>query len=420
MSVYLSEFREYIGSVARLYNAASSFLSFYEQLVSEANEKRVDELPDNLRKMVLGGLRSDGEYSPNAYGKFAEEFFGIRLEDPKRYVAELRFTDKPNTRVLVQRPEFIEFVKLVKNVSKFILDRAGEKGITVEKAGRTDVTSPRELVLEVLDSAPKVSVGVNNFATLVCTIRKTTPSYMKITHSNVPMELLNTLGFAKLLEIGDYSVWGFSDYFTKWTLLYEPAPYVRTVLYGDIPYYYYIIVNGVPVLGRHLPDPIKQHMDKIVVPKTLGGAICMLNEIVWKMLRRLKPLASKWFKNYVSVEDIYVRKAWDSLEETGWSLPDYVKDKYLPSRELEYGYISVYRSNNFAISLVCEEGVVTGYREWYYRKRDFEIIKMKKYVTFPEFFNDMLPAIYLGVVDVALYRDNWIELLVVVREKQNE
>lgn len=420
MSVYFSEFREYIGSVARLYNAASSFLSFYEQLVSEANEKRVDELPDNLRKMVLGGLKSDGEYSPNAYGKFAKEFLGIRLEDPKRYVAELRFTDKPNTRVLVQRPEFIEFVKLVKNVSKFILGRAREKGITVKKTERTNVTSPRELVLEVLDSALKVSVGVNNFATLVYTIRKTTPSYMKITHSSVPMELLNTLGFAKLLEIGDYSIWGFPDYFTKWTLLCKPEPYVRIAPYDYIiPYYYYIIVNGVPVLGSP-PDPIKQHMDKIAVPKTLGGAICMLNEIVWKMLRRLKPLASKWFKNYVSVEDIYVRKAWDSLEEIGWSLPDYVKDKYLSSRELESGYISVYRSKNFAISLVCEEGVITSYRIWYYRKRDLKIGKMEKYVTLPEFFNDMLPAIYLGVVDVALYRDNWIELLVVVREKQNE
>ncbi|MGC8983583.1 MAG: hypothetical protein ACP5KA_07535, partial [Desulfurococcaceae archaeon] len=406
----------YLGRVARLHALASSLVDYYDAQIRQASGKSLRELPEELRKAVLGGLKPDGTYSENAYALFIKDFFGLSLEDPKLYVAKQRLGAELDVKVVAEESLFVELARLLRDVSGFVLRKARELGIEHAGAERTGGLSPEDLVAEVIKASYELSVGVNEFATGVWGLRKTTPSYMKKAYEDVPKDLLTVLGFSKLISLKEWELWGFPDYFTKCTLLHKD-------------YLYYMSING--VLLSRTPVRLREEAQRtgLSKPETLGGAICALNELVWRLNGLLYKVASKWYEGVVNIESKYIGEAWKSLKEIGWDIPEYLQLNFLrlyatleEARGSE-GLVGFSTTGSpFYFLEYREDGLLSEYIHWVYRgsydRSGFVEVELKRYglyIFLQELFNDLMPAIFLGAVDTTLYLDGRRALLILVR-----
>jgi len=417
MKLTYDDFRSYLRHVSRLYTLTSSFIKYYDDVIKQADGKNVHELHEELRNMVLGGLKPDGEYIENAYGLFIKDFTGLGIEDPKLYVSKLKLGAKPNVKVVVGESRFVEFIQLLNNISKFIVERAKELNlsdisVSIEE-GSYEQRALEDLIAEIIRTSYELSVGVNSFSAGVWGLRKITPYYMKKAYENISESLLNYLGFSKLISVKDYELWGFPDYFTK-CMLYQK--YVATP-YGGY-YDYYISINGVPALSESLKEV--QTANPIEL-KTLGGAVCTLNEVIWRYMDLLYETLSKWYEGSVNLEEKYVEEAWKSLSDIGWSMPEYLKGLYADFRDVLRGYVGSSSGSPFKFLIYGEDGVITKYTQWVYRgsydRSGFSEYKLSRYILLPELFDDLMPAIFLGVIDATLYLNNEKALLILVRTR---
>ena len=408
MKLTYDDFKDYLNRVSKLYTLTLNFIRYYDNVVKQANGRSVHELQEDLRSMVLGGLKPDGEYTENAYALFVKDFIGIYIEDPKLYVSKLMLEAKPNVKVIVKETRFIEFVRLLNKVSKFIMDKAKELNLSNIGAGiKEDDTKQQgieDLIAELIKTLYDLSVGVNAFSTCVWGLRKITPYYMKKVYEDIPENLLRSLGFSKLMSVKDWELWGFPDYFTKCTINYK---------------YKYIH----PYNCQHICISINGYSTTTEF-ETLGGAICSLNEVIWRYIGLLYEALSRWYEGVVDIERKYVEEAWKSLSEAGWNIPEYLKvggGKPLYNdlnRVLKY---NVYECSQFGpVFLKYNEGVATQYIEprcdcaqgcrWFSSA-------LPQYITLPELFDDLMPALFLGVADVTLYLNDEKALLILVRTK---
>jgi hypothetical protein len=85
-----------------------------------------------------------------------------------------------------------------------------------------EISAPRavekpihELIEEFIEKTQEITVGVNGFATSIWGLRKIMPSYMKEVYGNISKQVLDILGFKKLLGVKYVELWGFEDYFTQ-------------------------------------------------------------------------------------------------------------------------------------------------------------------------------------------------------------
>lgn len=413
MGLTYDGFRDYLNRVARLHALTRSFIEHYDSTIRRADGRRVYELREDVRGMVLGGMRPDGEYAENAYALLVKDLVGLYLEDPKLYVSKLRVGARPDVKVVVRETDFVRFVRLLNRISGFVLSRAGEllPGGASRGEGGAERRGVEELVAELLRASYDLCVGVHGFPTSVWGLRKITPRYLKRAYGNVPEGLLSVLGFSRLWSAGSYELWGFPDYFT------------RCVVYRDSYGYTYMYINGVPVRGA---DPVK--------PETLGGAICMLNEVVWRYSSLLRGTLSRWYEGVVDVEGEYVREAWSSLSDIGWHIPDYLtrpdypaKKLYAPFERALEGVVGTYGGSPFSFLVYDEDGVASKLVVWVYRgsydRSGFDERRLSRYILLPELFNDLMPAMFLGVVDVTLFLvEEGVErraLLVLVRTERS-
>jgi predicted metalloprotease len=239
-------------------------------------------------------------------------------------------------------------------------------------------------------------VGVNEFATSVWGLRKIMPSYMKKAYGGVSQEILNILGFKKLLGVKHVELWGFDDYFT------QSAIYCI----GKTPW---LVINNVPPSPGFLRgleginDPARRQTIFAEAKKvfnspliTLGGAICSLNQAAWSYTRRLGDIG-KWFKGYVNLETEYVRWAWERLGAAEWVVPEYLqylrnsRRHNLISQDLEFVNGFVYNENG-----VIEREVTRGSRDYC----KCEYVKPYGVTLLARIIYDLAPAMLLGVSDI--------------------
>lgn len=425
MRLTYDSFKDYLGRINKLYELTSSFIKYYNDVIKQANGKKVYELQEDVRSMILGGLKPNGEYAENAYALFIRDFTGLYIEDPKLYVSKLRLGMKPYVMVVVEETPFVEFIQLLNNISEFILNKAKEQnlGYTNSNGVKSDTGKQgvENIIAELIKTSHELSVGVHNFSTGVWGLRKITPHYMKKAYGSVPENLLKILGFSKLWSVKDYELWGFPDYFTE-IMLY--SKHVSTE-YGGYSYYY-ISINGIPTLSKSLKNvqtvnPVK--------PKTLGGAICILNEVIWRYNSLLHETMSKWYEGVINIEEKYVKEAWQSLNNIGWSIPEYLKDLYAEFKELLDGAIGSSSGSPFKFLIYDEDGIVSKYVQWVYRRSyersGFVEYKLSHYLLLPGLFDDLIPAIFLGVVDTPLHHTSSYlnyrkALLIIVRTKRSD
>jgi len=88
-------------------------LELYHAEIRLLHRRVVAELPEHVREMILGGLKSDGSYGENAYAKFVYDFLGLKLEDPQRYITSAKLWKMPDVKVVVEDSLQYNFVKFV-------------------------------------------------------------------------------------------------------------------------------------------------------------------------------------------------------------------------------------------------------------------------------------------------------------------
>ena len=409
MKLTYDDFKDYLSKVNKLYALTRNLIEYYDNVVEQANEKNVHELPKSLRNIIISGLKPDGEYSKNAYALFIKDFIGLYIDDPKLYTSKLRLGVKPNAKIVTKETKFMKFVRLLNKVSKFILNRTRELNLisnidTSTEESETKQQSIEELITKLIETSYALSVGVNTFSTSICGLRKITPHYMKKAYENLSEDFLRTLGFSRLVSIREYEIWGFPDYFTICTVHEN----------------YYLFINGVVSDSEWIPENL--WMTDIIRPKTLGGAICILNETIWRYINLLYDILSKGYKGIINIEEKYVEKAWKSLDDIGWNMPEYMKigiyeRLYSDFRDVLRGRIGSSYGSSFKFLIPDDDGIIKEYIQWVYRgsHSGFNTYSLSRYILLPELFDDLLPAIFLGVIDVTLYFNNQRALLILVR-----
>jgi len=412
------EFRKFLQVVAELNAHTSKILDWLKvnvyNIIGEGVQQAkapIGKWPEDIRKAVVMGLHVIGpqnaEYSPNAYALFIKDFFGLYIEDYRVYANKLALGEDISDLniVFTGDTQFINFVKDAHRVTEFILKKANEIGVSIDKP-KIESKSIEESVEKFIQKAYEVSIGVNNFATAVWGLRKILSAYMKKIYEGVPQQFLTTLGFEKLLEAKLVELWGFEDYFTQ-LAIYRGAE-------GE----YYFVINNVPLpiyFSRFL-NRLSTRAEQIQVLRgleelrelhTLGGAICALNEIIWRYIHRLSDIGAKWFKDYTDLEKAYADVTWKKLKEAGYDVPPYIRSVDFWLDIERHDIVQMLDNTKDSYWYLKEVGVIID---------DSGIVKQKisctsyscneESLTEPllaaRLFYDLMPAIFLGVADVTI------------------
>jgi len=371
--------------------------------------KEVQEAVD--KGLVVEPLKTP-YYSPNAYAMFLKDFLGVYLENPAAYVEKLVLgSELTDIDIVFEKTMFLEFVERIYKITGFILDKAREVGVEATLPNPVEVTQETiiaDVIERFIEKTYEVSVGVNRFATAVWSLRKTTPVYLKAIYGEAPQQLLDALGFRQLLKTKYVELWGFEDYFT------ELSTYCIEVYSRDCRYY--AVINNVPTplgflkyINERTKDVAKRTRilrlaEEVHKLKTVGGAICALNEAVWKYIRRLSDIGSKWFSNYVDLEKEYVDMAWRRLGEHGWSVPEYLGAGILQEHNVSSEYPDIIHSMIYDEKSDQIIGEVWTYRGYCLCSEHYfdDVLKEGKFSSITKLFSDLMPAIIYGVADVTL------------------
>jgi len=366
------DLKDYVSLVRKLYILTSDFINYYDNKIKQSHKKYLYELHADIRDMVLGGLKENCEYTEYAYGLFAEDFLGLSLEDRK-------LCTKPGARVVVKETKFVEYVRLLNKLSKFITDEATRRlnlSNNESKENNINQQNIEDLVTEIIKTSYDLSVGVNAFTTGVFGLRKITLEYRKKLYGNIPDDLLNALGFTTLINVKGSEIGGFPDYFTK-----------IVKLYNEYDRRYYVYINGVPILS------VSKKINTIEL-NTLGGAICTLNESIWRYIDFLYDMLSKWYNGIVNLEKEHIKEAWRSLDDFGWRMPEYLEasyNKYNRASYINFREILKAELSDEPEELLSynESGIIDDY-------------SLTRSIPLSELFGDLMAAIFLGVIDTTL------------------
>jgi hypothetical protein len=423
------EFRKYLQLAAELHGYASQIISWVNKNVLsvlggtevQKGSASFTKWPKEVQEAVVAGLVVEPlktpYYSPNAYAMFLKDFLGVYLENPAAYVEKLVLgSELTDIDIVFEKTMFLEFVERIYKITGFILNKAREVGVEVALPKPVEVTQETiiaDMIEKFIEKAYEVTVGVNRFATAVWSLRKITPGYLKAIYGEAPQQLLDALGFRQLLKTKYVELWGFEDYFTELSI------YCIEVYSRDCRYY--AVINNVPTplgfleyINKRTEDVAKRTRvlrlaEEVHKPRTVGGALCTLNEAVWKYLRRLSSIGTNWFSNYTNLEKEYVDIAWIRLGEYGWSIPEYLNVAGMPQKHnvsSEYPEISLSMMYDKEHDRVI--GEIETYRgycscsERYFGGVIKEGLVYPKLSSITKLFYDLMPAIIYGVVDVTL------------------
>jgi hypothetical protein len=411
------EFRKFLQVVAELNAYASKILEWLNvnvySVVGEGVQQAkapIGKWPEVIRRAVVMGLHVVGpqnvEYSSNAYALFVKDFFGLYIEDYRVYANRLALGEDVSDLniVFIGDTQFINFVKDAQRVTEFILKKSNEIGVNIAKP-KTEAKSIEELVEGFIQKAYEVSVGVNNFATAVWGLRKILPAYMKKIYGEIQQQLLTALGFEKLLETKLAELWGFKDYFTQLSVYCKDERLYFVINNVIPPLYFPTLLDNLSAVKRM---QIFEELKELQELSTLGGAICALNEIVWRYVHRLSSVGSKWFKGYTDLEKTYVDEVWKKLKEIGYEVPRYVKSENfcydVKHHNIVYALDDTKDSywNYYAVAgvIVDESGIIK--QKIYCSRCNCGAQTVSESLLASRVFYDLIPAIFLGTIDITI------------------
>lgn len=256
------EWKKYVtNSVIPLWKTAWMINEYFEELRREFDNLYLNEIKEEDKPLLLGGIRptSDEVYSHNSLAKFYLKFFGLRLKDLQSWILQQQHGETL-TEIVVEVVE-TEFIKLVKEILS-LLDYAlqyqtlisdfKEPQVDYEKLKRNP-EKVLELIKEFYQALLNISLNHNYGTFFLCSINQLSYKYMKAAYPRIDQALEFLQYEFGLMEL-------------DWNNPINP----ETQTFKDYTIYCFPEYN-----------PKKSG-------KSFGGAICKLNELIWKQFSSSK------------------------------------------------------------------------------------------------------------------------------------
>jgi hypothetical protein len=256
------EWKRYVRDyIIPLRDSADALVGYWNYLTGEIDNVSFNEIEtekdENFKKILLGGIREDENYSERSFAVFYSTFFGARLSNLQEYLISQKEGVTSQVTVVVEESEFMKFVENIKEKTSAILESASQNGFTdavnseLPEADFGALLEDPEKVIELVEAlynkSFKITVNYNQHTLFLWTIRKITRRYLEAAYP----ELQEEEKFDALK-----SFVGLDTYF-------EPEIEERTENDRTVKRDYTI---------WHLPD------------NSFGGLICGLNDSVWEYL----------------------------------------------------------------------------------------------------------------------------------------
>ncbi len=409
-------FRKYLEKVRKVNRLSRRILEYYARLEA-LNGKKVNEVEKEFMYMILGGLNNNGTYREHSYASFVKEFLGFSISDPRKYAGEIAIYEQSDVTVITVKTHFIKFVELIEKLTTLIINKVSEYGFAISSKDEVDEDRKKveELIESFVNTTLSLSIGIDSFATNVYNIRKIEEESLKklLRKGIIQQKVLDMLGFKNLLKTNAVSLWGFDDYFTR--IIFK---IIFKEFIGEVSYIY---INGVPTLNM-LNDETKQQDFDFPKPKSIGGAICSLSDVIWTYTNYLNDHFVKWFNDYFNPFKKYFEATLSRMRN--WDVPLYLKNKVLcderyPTscvKEDLYGYLDentkelAYKPVNILVgkdtidiiynTIRC--GLTSSRRYTYFYCGKYTFSEKEGYILLPKLLKDIMPALKLGLADITL------------------
>ena len=378
--------REY---VMPLNNSTENLVRYWEYLQKRIHNEPIEEIEkdENLKTILFGGIKENGDYSDRSLALFYSKFFGARLSNLQEYLISRKEGVTPQVTGAIEESEFMKFARSISEKTNTIRKSAYENGLIdtvdseVPEIDFDKIIKESKKVVELIkdfyDNALKITVNYNQYTLFLWTIRKITKKYFDAAYP----ELKDKSKFDALKNIV-----GLEKYF-------EPKIEERIENDRKVKRYYTV---------WHLPD------------NSFGGIVCELNEVIWEFLGKedFRKDLEFLFSGVVDLKKDFKEKAERTINN--WKFPDYIekgeshasKHKYTISRIIISEHsLSVYTNYDHPWSEYRWTGSGTVRARWLTESKKCNIPLLT-------LFDDISPALFLGVIDPTEFtiRENILEL----------
>jgi hypothetical protein len=284
------EWKKYIENyVIPLWEYSWILKEYWLELRNEFDDLPFSEVKDSDKPLLLGGIVQGREeiYTRNSLAKFYAKFFGLRLKDIQSWILQAQTGEMlTEVNVEVTETEFIKFVRETFDLLDYGLQyqqlvEVREPEINYNEL-KSDPNKVKETIKNFYQSVLNISLNYNYGTFFLCSINQITYHYMKAAYPRIDhcLEfLINEFGLTEL----------------DWNNPIKP----NTRTFKEYAIYCF-------------PEYNPKNRGK-----SFGGAICQLNEVIWKAFSYsdLKNTLSILFGNVLDLKEEYRRKIKSRLPE---------------------------------------------------------------------------------------------------------
>jgi hypothetical protein len=351
---------------------ARTLMELRDQLAPpESGETTVREVVDQdprLRRFLLGGLTDDGSVPDEGLASLTEQFLGVALVDPYKWVNAERegLTGDEYVAVTTTDTRLISLLQTVDEQLRAVLQHLDISPPVVDDQVEAVLDNPAtlaDLVQQFLTGALRVTANTSPFAFFAYTTRAVTARYLTEAYPSLHDSLHDVAGLVGLekrfvpnLEDGesvaDYTVWG------------------------------------------HTEDGVLARLHR-------------LNQAVWITFddEAACSTLSPFFSNVPNPQEDFTRRAEQELTAEDWSYPDYLPDCVHPDRVPTSTASSTdspgYRRNmDLTKAFVVEDGAIPA-REVITAVNTSSIVHRRQAldesVSLLRYLDEVIPGVFLGV-----------------------
>ena len=381
VSDYIIPLRDSADALAKYWNYLK------EEIVGTLFNEIETEKDENFKKILLGGVKEDGDYSERSLALFYSKFFGTQLSNLQEYLISQKEGVTSQVTGAVEESEFMQFVRSISEKTNAILESASQNGLIDAVDSETseidfgeftrEPEKVAKLIKDFYDNALKITVNYNQHTLFLWAIRKITRRYLETAYPELSKEekfeaLKRFVGLEKYFE-----------------------PEIEENAENDSK-----VKRGYTIW--HLPD------------NSFGGLICGLNECVWKYFEKesFRGVLEFLFEGVVDLKKDFKEKAERTINN--WKFPDYIekgnshasKHKYTISGIIISEHsLRVYTTYGHPWSEYRWTGSGTVRARWLTESKKCNIPLLT-------LFDDLSPALFLGAIDPTEFsiRENILEL----------
>jgi len=327
----------------------------------------VDQEP-RLRRFFLGGLTDDGSVPDESLASLTEQFLGVALDDPYKWVSAERegLTGDKYVAVTTTDTRLISLLQTVDEQLTAVLRHLDISPPVVDDQVEAILDNPAtlaDLVQQFLIGALQVTANTSPFTFFAYTTRAVTARYLTEAYPSLHDSLHDVAGLVGLQKrfvpdladgnsVADYTVWG------------------------------------------HTEDGVLARLHR-------------LNQAVWTTFddEAARSTLSPFFSNVPNPQEDFTRRAEQELTAEDWSYPDYLPDCAHPDRVPTSTASSTdspgYRRNmDLTKAFIIEDGAIPA-REVITAVNTSSIVHrrqdLNESVSLLRYFDEVMPGVFLGV-----------------------